>query len=351
MFWFMEPTVPPLQYPHPVITEVLYAVPTSEGDANRDGKRDSAGDEFVELVNPHNRPINLRGYTITDSGEGKARFRFTFPAVILEPGQVVVVFNGSDAKLTGPVGDAKLAPTEGHPKFHNALVFNAKTPSSRASFANKSDYALLLAPGGTPLECVHWGGEKKPPTNCLVVEEAPALTRGSIQRAMPEIQEPDPSPPATTPAHPTVKPNPKANLKSAPDRAAPDPAGRDPAQPTPAKPAKRPRYVPDREIPPAPPEPALKPLTFLEFSAHPPTPARTILRTLGAVDAKDAHSDQDDLSGILFSPGLYPLPAPARESERVDAGSGDPAPRAQTPTGPDRNNPQDPPRTNTGDPR
>jgi hypothetical protein len=163
MFWFTEPSIPPLQYPHPVITEVLYAVPTSDGDANRDGTRDSAGDEFIELVNPHARPIDLRGYTISDSGEGKARFKFTFPSVLLEPGQVVVVFNGSDARLTGPVGDAKIAPVEGHPKFHNALVFTARAQSSRSSWANKSDYALLLAPGGTPLHCVPLGRRKKAP--------------------------------------------------------------------------------------------------------------------------------------------------------------------------------------------
>ncbi|MCZ7631962.1 MAG: lamin tail domain-containing protein [Phycisphaerales bacterium] len=52
---------------HPIITEVLYAVPRGpEGDANRDGLRDALGDEFVELYNPHDKPIRLDGYTIND---------------------------------------------------------------------------------------------------------------------------------------------------------------------------------------------------------------------------------------------------------------------------------------------
>src|SRR5205823_6103778 len=55
-------------FPHPLISEVLYAVPSGErGDANADGKRDAVGDEFIELVNPHDRPIQLKGYTLMDA--------------------------------------------------------------------------------------------------------------------------------------------------------------------------------------------------------------------------------------------------------------------------------------------
>lgn len=355
MFWFTEPSIPPLQYPHPVITEVLYAVPTSDGDANRDGTRDSAGDEFIELVNPHARPIDLRGYTISDSGEGKARFKFTFPSVLLEPGQVVVVFNGSDARLTGPVGDAKIAPVEGHPKFHNALVFTARAQSSRSSWANKSDYALLLAPGGTPLHCVHWGGERRPPTNCLVVEEAPAVSRGSVQRAMPTPdEEPEPVP-ASTPT-PTSSPTSKAKPSKPSTTSADEPARKPGSTPT-----KRPRYIRPTEEPPAPLKPATQPLTFLEFIAHPPTPARIILgntRAAGDVDPdapdRDANpdiADQDDLGGILFSPGLYPLPPARAEGTSDEAGTRDADARADRPASPARDRLKDPPRTNVGDPR
>src|SRR5437870_5538652 len=48
-------------FPHPLITEILYAVPSGErGDANADGTRDAVGDEFIELTNPHDKPIQLK---------------------------------------------------------------------------------------------------------------------------------------------------------------------------------------------------------------------------------------------------------------------------------------------------
>ncbi len=69
--------------PHPLITEVLYAVPTGDtGDANGDGKRSATGDEFVEIVNPHDKPIDLRGYVIADKSMGKpGALKFVFPRV------------------------------------------------------------------------------------------------------------------------------------------------------------------------------------------------------------------------------------------------------------------------------
>ena len=73
-----------VSFPHPLITEVLYAVPTSgDSDPNRDGKREVSGDEFIEFVNPHDRAIELRGYTLTDgSPTAKTTLRFTFPALL-----------------------------------------------------------------------------------------------------------------------------------------------------------------------------------------------------------------------------------------------------------------------------
>ena len=51
--------------PHPQITEVLFNVPSeSTGDANKDGVRHAAGDEFIELANPFDSPVNLKGYVL-----------------------------------------------------------------------------------------------------------------------------------------------------------------------------------------------------------------------------------------------------------------------------------------------
>lgn len=333
MFFLAPPVAnaPPLAYPHPIITEVLYAVPTKAGDANRDGTRDSAGDEFVELVNPHDRPINLRGYSITDSGEGKARFKFTFPDVTLQPGQVAVVFNGSDAHMKGDVGTSKVPPEGGNPDFHDALVFDAKSSSSRASFANKSDYALLVAPNGSPLECVFWGDDKKPPANCPLCEEAPAVTHGSVQRARIDTPAPKPSPkpaPETTPKPASTSPaSPSTSRPKEPDPKSGDAAAGKPASSK--DPSSRKTYTRKSEAPPEPPPPARKTLTFGPFEAHPRLPASLVGELPGA----------DDDSGILFSPGLYPLvPADPASRESGQTTEGKTGGGAQAPSTSDRPN-------------
>ncbi len=172
-----------VEFPHPLITEVLFAVPgAGDGDANGDGKRDAAGDEFVEFINPHDRPINLRGYTITDRNEGRAQLRFVFPALELPPGGVVVVFNGQSQKWKGPVGDSKAAPAEGNAAFHGAYVFTMNASSSSISWANGGDWVLLSDPSGEPVHCIWWGkfAEKIPEKG--LIEEAPTPNRSSVSR-------------------------------------------------------------------------------------------------------------------------------------------------------------------------
>jgi Lamin Tail Domain len=195
----IEPPDPPIPYPHPLITEVLYAVPRDAGDANHDGVRDAAGDEFVELINPHERPINLKGYALRDSGEGKSQFKFIFPAFELGPGEIVVVFNGFEATMTGPTGTSKSAPNEPHPEFHRAWVFSAGMSSGKASLANASDYVALVAPNGSVVACVWWGKERNPP-RAILSEEAPAVMRGSVQRALTGPEDVPPNDPGDTDA-------------------------------------------------------------------------------------------------------------------------------------------------------
>lgn len=194
---------------HPLITEVLSAVPSGKaGDANADGTRDAIGDEFVELINPTDQPINLKGYTLVDSDAwnpgaarpakpnpagtdnpdkpskdtARAHLRFTFPDLQLRPGQVVVVFNGYKSTLTGNAGDTDKAPPGPNDRFHNALVFSIKNESPYAAFANESDFVLLVAPDGKPVQCIKWGTpQKNPPSDCPLVEEAPTCV-GSAQR-------------------------------------------------------------------------------------------------------------------------------------------------------------------------
>lgn len=215
---FFEPPQPPPAAPpaatapapqsspalHPIITEVLFAVPTEKSakgdlsrcDANGDGTRHVAGDEFVELFNPHDRPIQLKGYTLSDRGMGyepapgsgssrkkdTSKFSFTFPALELKPGEVAVVFNGCDATWTGAVGDSTLAPPIGNPGFSGAYVFTARVKSQRVAFGNSGDWVLLSAPDGKPVECVVWGDVTDGPAGCPSVAHAPEDPRSSVAR-------------------------------------------------------------------------------------------------------------------------------------------------------------------------
>jgi hypothetical protein len=89
-----------------IINEYLADPPGSSatdlsGDANGDGKRDSTEDEFVELVNTGSAPLDIGGFTISDS----VQVRFTFPSgKIIPPGEAAVVFGGGTPK--GNFGNA-----------------------------------------------------------------------------------------------------------------------------------------------------------------------------------------------------------------------------------------------------
>lgn len=197
----------PLPFPHPLITEVLYGVPSGKaGDANGDGDRQPLGDEFVELINPFDRPINLKGYTIVDAdayspGAPKpaspspgskpgtrpadpknAEIRFTFPDCELKPGQIALLFNGYKSTFNGPVGDQGHAPSGPNPVLHNALVFSMFNTSPYAAFGNDGDFVLLIGPDGKPVQGITWGkAAKNIPMDCLMREEAPVAV-GSVQR-------------------------------------------------------------------------------------------------------------------------------------------------------------------------
>ncbi|MGB7924612.1 MAG: Ig-like domain-containing protein, partial [Pyrinomonadaceae bacterium] len=112
-----------------VINEFLADPPDGpDGDANRDGTRDGTQDEFVELVNNSNAPVDISGVIIADATAN----RFTFPAnTQLAAGRAVVVFGGGSP----PVND---------PNFGGALVF--KTGSGGLSLNNSADTINVKLP-------------------------------------------------------------------------------------------------------------------------------------------------------------------------------------------------------------
>lgn len=187
----------PIPFPHPQITEVLFNVPAvdgPEGDANKDGTRDAAGDEFVEIANPHDKPINLKGYVITnrrasaatDTGRG---VRFVFPDFELPAHGVCVVFNGyQSSAIPPPVGDEQGPPREGgNAQFNGVVVFSMKVAAKGTAFANTGDWVLLTAPDGTPIDCVSWGDPSPaPPANALRSQSVDANPKGSVQRLTPD---------------------------------------------------------------------------------------------------------------------------------------------------------------------
>ena len=81
-----------------VVNEVLADPPTgTDGDANHDGTRDSADDEFVELVNSTGAAMNISGWTVrthsTTSSSETVRHTFTSGSSV-PAGEASVVFGG-----------------------------------------------------------------------------------------------------------------------------------------------------------------------------------------------------------------------------------------------------------------
>jgi hypothetical protein len=182
----------PLPAPHPQITEVFFNVPTGPaGDANKDGVRDAAGDEFIEIANPHDQPINLAGYVLANRrgalSEGKSvGVRFVFPDVELPAHSVAVVFNGYLAKLPPPFGTKDTAPKEPSKAFGGALVFTMDVTSKTTALANNGDWVLLSAPDGTALDCVSWGEPDPPPPEAALRKQVVAPAAVSVQRLQPD---------------------------------------------------------------------------------------------------------------------------------------------------------------------
>lgn len=146
------------------LTEILFDPPTgaagtpTSGDANGDGTRDAASDEFFELFNSSTKNIDLSGYQMVER-EGVPIY--TFPVgTILKPNQYVVVFG--NVRSTGfganlPAGQLYLSKEK-----QNANVGFGPVPTAtgtKTNLSNTSDRVMIVNPllADTLVE-VYWGG-------------------------------------------------------------------------------------------------------------------------------------------------------------------------------------------------
>lgn len=116
-----------------VINEYLADPPDGPpGDANGDGARDSTQDEFIELVNASDAPLDIAGFTVSDA----AQVRFTVPpGGVIPPREAAVIFGGGNP--SGPFGNASA----------NNLVF-AVAASAGLSLNNGGDSIIIKDPAG-----------------------------------------------------------------------------------------------------------------------------------------------------------------------------------------------------------
>jgi hypothetical protein len=100
-----------------IINEVLFD-PAGDiaGDANGDGIRDSADDEFIEFVNNSDASLDISGYTLLDG----SALRHTFSAsTVIPANSILLVFGGGTP--TGDFGDSMVqTASEGQLSFNNS---------------------------------------------------------------------------------------------------------------------------------------------------------------------------------------------------------------------------------------
>lgn len=131
------------------------------GDANGDGRRDSADDEFIELVNAGSEPIDVSGFTISDS----AAVRFTFPSgKAIPPSEAAVIFGGGT-----PTGSFGSAATKG-------LVFIAG--GAGLSLNNGGDSIVMKNAGGAIVSSLSFGAAEGGANQSIT--RSPDITGGFV---------------------------------------------------------------------------------------------------------------------------------------------------------------------------
>jgi hypothetical protein len=120
------------------LNEILADPPADlDGDANRDGVRDAADDEFVEILNCGSTAVDISGWTIAD--ETSVRHVFEESGATAQPGELITVFGGGEP--TGFLGQ----------------VFTAS--AGGLGLANSGDVVYLRDRSGAIVDVHAFGGE------------------------------------------------------------------------------------------------------------------------------------------------------------------------------------------------
>lgn len=140
-------SVPGSAQPGLKLTEVMYDVPVApNGDANGDGTRQSAGDEFVELYNSSNTDIDLSAYQII---EREKQVVFTFPVGVILPAKTFLVVFGNAVTVSWgaafPAGTLKFSHYTGSTNQGFGPV-QTSTGTTKTNLASNGDRIMIVNP-------------------------------------------------------------------------------------------------------------------------------------------------------------------------------------------------------------
>ncbi len=132
-----------------VINELLADPHATEGDANCDGIVSTTNDEFIEIVNAGDDDLTLTGATISDA----ISVRHTFGALVLGPGDAVVVFGSGTPSFGKELSTSVWC--HALPQGTTAIVSSTAT----VALNNTGDTVTLKDSGGVVLDTVVYGSE------------------------------------------------------------------------------------------------------------------------------------------------------------------------------------------------
>ncbi len=177
-----------------IINELVYSPPFPGGDADCNGQRNAAGDEFVELVNISTHPIDLLNVSVWDDQATGSAPRYKFASVVLGPGEVVLVYGKADTSntsvtptpvwCTSPV--AETATTIGDARVYTAtqsLSFGNSGDTVTVSLASKSDVLDTVTYTTTAAEDMSYERNPQRAATATFIKHT-SITSGATDRAI-----------------------------------------------------------------------------------------------------------------------------------------------------------------------